>query len=124
MSTWGPRKIKSNAHFYAAFKMIEEKVIEPKDSVIQQLFVEVFKDKDTFIENMVENMNKVHEVEVEMTGGLKRTMSEIDEGSLEEPENLNKKVEELLDKFEGQSLVHTTKFFKVTHKANQPILAI
>ena len=124
MSSWGPRKIKSNAHFYAAFKMIEEEVIESNDSVIQQLFVEVFKDKDSFIENMVENMNKVQEVEVEMTGGLKRTMSEIDECSLEEPENLNKKVEELLDKFEGQSLLHTTKFFKVIHKANQPILAI
>ena len=64
MSSWGPWKVKSNAHFYAAFRMIEEEVIESGDSVIQQLFVEVFKDKDTFVENMVDNLNKVNEVEI------------------------------------------------------------
>ena len=60
-----------NAHFYAAFRMIEEEVIESGDSLIKQLFVEVFKDKDTFVENMVDNLNKVNEVEIEMTGGVK-----------------------------------------------------
>lgn len=43
--------------------MIEEEVKESGDSVIEQLFVEVFKDKDSFIEMMVGNLKKVEEVE-------------------------------------------------------------
>ena len=124
MPSWGPRKIKSNAHFYSVFKMIEEEVIESKDSVIEQLFVEVFKDKDAFIETMVENLKKVEEVELEMTGVVRRTMSEMDECGLVEPDDLDAKITELLDKFEGQDLVYTTKFFKVIYKAGQPNLAV
>ena len=124
MPSWGPRKIKSNAHFYSVFKMIEEEVIESKDSVIEQLFVEVFKDKDAFIETMVENLKKVEEVELEMTGVVRRTMSEMDECGLVEPDDLDAKITELFDKFEGQDLVYTTKFFKVIYKAGQPNLAV
>ena len=58
-SSWGPRKVKSNAHFFSAFKMIEEEVKETGDSVIEQLFVEIFKDKESFVETMVENLKKI-----------------------------------------------------------------
>ena len=52
-----------------------------------------------------------------MTGGLKRTFSEIDdepESSREQPEDLDAKIDGLLTKFENQDLVHVTKYFKVT----------
>ena len=124
MPSWGPRKIKSNAHFYSAFKMVEEEVKETNDPVIEQLFVEVFKDKDAFVETMIENLKKVEEVEIEMTGGIKRAFSEIDECAMDEPEDLDTKINELLNKFEGKDLVYTTKFFKVISKSGQPYLAI
>ena len=104
--------------------MIEEEVKESNDSVIEQLYVEIFKDKDTFVETMVENLKKVEEVETEMTGGVKRTLSEMDDCGLDEPEDLTLKILELLDKFEGESLVHSTKFFKLILKNGQPNLAI
>ena len=46
--SWGPRKIKSNAHFYSIFRIVEEEVLENGDSVNQQLFVEIFKDREAF----------------------------------------------------------------------------
>ena len=104
--------------------MIEEEVKEGGDDVVKQLFVEVFKDKDSFVENMVENLKKVGEVELEMTGGSKRTFSEMDDYSVNEPEDLDAKIGELLDKFEGKDLVYVTKFFKVFSRNSQPHLAV
>ena len=110
--------MKSNGHFYAAFRMIEEEVKESGDSVIEQLFVEVFKDKDSFNEMMVGNLKKVEEVEDEMTGGVKRTLDEMEDFGAEEPEDLNTKILDLFGKFEGKDLVFITKFFKVIYKNN------
>ena len=127
MPSWGPRKLKSNAHFYAIFRAIEEEVKETKDEIIEQLFVEVFKDRESIVESLVENLKKVEEVEHEMTGGLKRTFSEIDdesESAREQPEDLDAKIDGLLTKFENQDLVHVTKFFKVTARNGQPHLAV
>ena len=125
MPSWGPRKLKSNGHFYAIFRAIEEEVKETKDEIIEQLFVEVFKDKESIVESLVENLKKVEEVEDEMTGGLKRTYSEIDdEPTREQPEDLDAKIDELLTKFELQELVHVTKFFKVISRNGQPHLAV
>ena len=106
--------------------MIEEEVKEAGDSVIEQLFVEIFKDKEAFVETMVENLKKVEEVEQEMTGGVKRTIDdmEMDDVSGEEPEDLDQKIGDLLDKFEEKGLVFTTKFFKVVYKNNEPNLAV
>ena len=104
--------------------MIEEEVKEGGDDVVKQLFVEVFKDKDSFVENMVENLKKVGEVELEMTGGSKRTFSEMDDYSVNEPEDLDAKIGELLDKFEGKDLVFVRKFFKVFSRNSQPHLAV
>ena len=120
--SWGPRKIKSNAHFYSIFRIVEEEVLENGDSVNQQLFVEIFKDREAFIEMMVENLKKVEEVEAEMTGGVKRIHD--DDLNQEEPEDLNEKIENLLTRFEEKDLVFITKFFKIVYKSNKPNLAI
>ena len=106
-SSWGPRKVKSNSHFYSVYRMIEEEVKEAGDSVIEQLFVEIFKDKEAFVETMVENLQKVEEAEQEMTGGVKRTIDdmEMDDVSGEEPEDLDQKIGDLLDKFEENNKV-------------------
>jgi hypothetical protein len=123
MPSWGPRKIKSNAHIYSTFRMIEEEVKESCDSVIEQLFVEVFKDHESFVETLVENLKKVEEVEHDMIGGIKRTVSETEDFP-EEPVDINRTIVELLEKFEAKDLVYTTKFFKVIYKSSQPNLAI
>ena len=123
-STWGPRKVKSNAHLYAVFRIVEEEVKEAEDSVLEQLWVEIWKDRESFIEMMVENLKKVEEVEVEMTGGVKRTFDDMEGFATEEPDDLNDKVSGLLNRFEGKSLLFITKFFKVIHKNHEPNLAI
>ena len=92
--------MKSNAHFFSAFKMIEEEVRETGDSVIEQLFVEIFKDKESFVETMVDNLKKIEEVELEMTGGVKRRIDDIEDFSADEPEDLNQKINDLLTKFD------------------------
>ena len=123
MPSWGPRKVKSNAHLYAAFRMIQEEVRETGDSVIEQLFVEIFNDHDSFVETLVDNLKKVEEVELEMVGGVKRAIND-DDDVPEEPADVNKTVETLLEKFAEKDLIFTTKFFKVTHKNNQPFFAV
>ena len=123
MPSWGPRKVKSNAHLYAAFRMIQEEVRETGDSVIEQLFVEIFNDHDSFVETLVDNLKKVEEVELEMVGGVKRAIND-DDDVPEEPADVNKTVETLLEKFAEKDLIFTTKFFKVTHKNNQPYFAV
>ena len=122
--TWGPRRVKSNAHLYAVFRIVEEEVKEAEDSVLEQLWVEIWKDRESFIEMMVENLKKVEEVEVEMTGGVKRTFDDMEGFATEEPDDLNDKVSGLLNRFEGKSLLFITKFFKVIHKNHEPNLAI
>ena len=121
---WGPRKVKSNAHFYAAFRMIEEEVKETGDSVIEQLFVEIFKDKESFVETMIVNLKKIEEVELEMTGGVKRRIDDLEDFTADEPEDLDQKIDDLLTRFEEKGLVLTTNFFKVIYKNNEPNLAI
>ena len=59
-----------------------------------------------------------------MTGGVKRTLDEMEDFGAEEPEDLNTKILDLLGKFEGKDLVFITKFFKVIYKNNEPNLAI
>ena len=95
--------------------MIEEEVRETGDSVIEQLFVEIFKDKESFVETMVDNLKKIEEVELEMTGGVKRRIDDIEDFSADEPEDLNQKINDLLTKFDEKDLVFITKFFKVIY---------
>ena len=119
---WGPRKIKSNAHFYAVFRIVEEEVLVAGDPINQQLFVEIFKDREAFIEVMVDNLRKVEEVELEMTGGQKRPLE--DDLDQDEPEDLDAKVNGLLSRFEEKDLLFISKFFKIVFKNNQPNLAV
>ena len=100
--------------------MIQEEVKEAGDAVIEQLFLEIFKDTESFVETMVENLMKVEEVEQEKTGGVKRRLDDMEDFCADEPEDLNPKIEDLLNKFEDMSLVFTTKFFKVVFKNNEP----
>ena len=122
--SWGPRKVKSNAHLYAVFRIVEEEVKETGDTVLEQLWVEIWKDRESFVEMMVDNLMKVEEVELEMSGGVKRTIDDIEGLAAEEPEDLNEKISDLLIRFDGKGLVFITKFFKVIYKNNEPNLAI
>ena len=101
------------------FCMIKEEVKEANNPAAEALFVEIFNDKESFIGLLVANIRKADEVEQEMCGGIKRTMSmrdDIEEERLNKDEDpaalLNKKVKEVLDKFDGESLVVKTRFFR------------
>ena len=121
-TAWGPRKLKSNAHLFAAYKMIESEVKESGDPVCEQLFVEIFKDHETFVNTLFENLKKVEEVENKMMGRV--SLSEADAETVQEPLDVDKIIEELMEKFAGESLVFISKFFKIIHKGSQPTLAV
>ena len=55
--------------------MVKEEVEEARSDAAADMFVEIFNDKETFIELLVENVKKSDDVEKEMCGGVKRSMS-------------------------------------------------
>ena len=48
------------------FRILEEEVKESGDSVLEQLWVEIWKDRESFVEMMIDNLMKVEEVELWM----------------------------------------------------------
>ena len=109
----GPRKIKGNALIHAIFCAVLEEVRESDDTLSQKLFVEIFKDKDAFDEVLVMNLRKVDQVEQCMVGTIPRIGNFVEEETADPGKTLNSKVEEVLNKFEGESLVVKTRYFKV-----------
>ena len=101
---FAPRKIRSNAQFYAMYCMISQEVTEANSPAAEELFVEIFNDKDSFVDLLVENIKKADDVEQEMCRGQKRLASLRDEEDvdepvvIEDPEGvLNKKVIEVME---------------------------
>ena len=85
------RKLKSNALVLAMFLMIVKEVDESKDETAKRMFVEVFGDRETFLEAFLRELEKTDEVEKEMGRQpmrLNRVMSNALDDDFE-PETLN-----------------------------------
>ena len=111
--------------------MVKEEVEEAKSDAAEDMFVEIFNDKDAFIELLVENVKKSDDVEKEMCGGVKRSMStredeeEVELEKVEDPENvLNRKVTEVLDTFQEENFVVKTRFIKLQQQKGIRTVAI
>lgn len=100
------RKLKSCALVLAIFMMIEREVEESKDETAKRMFVEVFGDREFFLESFLRELAKTDEVEKEMGRQpmrLNRVMSNALDDDFE-PENLH------LDN--NQSLLNLLNFFQ------------
>ena len=109
--------------------MLEE-TKECEENLSKELFVEVFKDKETFDKVLIENIKKVDEIEELMSAKVSKvgrapveeeTPSEYEE-TIEQ--SLNKKVKELLEKFGEESFVVKSRFFKVFNQSGKYILGV
>ena len=109
------RKLKSNALVLAIFMMIEREVEESKDQTAQRMFVEVFGDRESFLEAFLRELAKTDEVEQQM-GRQPMRMNRIVSNALDddfEPENLhldnNESLNNLLNFFQSKDLTVLTR---------------
>ena len=85
------RKLKSNALVLTMFMMIEREVEENKDKTAKKLFVEVFGDREAFLEAFLKELEKTDDMEKEM-GRQPMRLDRVMSNALEEdfdPEHLN-----------------------------------
>ena len=111
--------------------MISQEVTEANSPAAEELFVEIFNDKDSFVDLLVDNIKKADDVEQEMCRGQKRLASLRDEDDvdepvvMEDPEGvLNRKVIEVMDKFEDKNMVTKTRFVRLQIQKGQRTVSI
>ena len=78
---YGNRKIKCYALAICAFLIIEEEVEELGNKEIQQMFVEVYKDRATFIENIIKSYDKTDAL---LENHIKRRVTRLEDDLPEE----------------------------------------
>ena len=112
------------------FMMLELEVEESEDENIKKLFVEVFGDRDLFLEAFVKELDKTDEVEADMQSRqtrMGRLPSHTADGEdeevglgLEEGRRMNLTNDESLDnvlsELEGRSMAETTRYLKIFTK--------
>ena len=122
---YGNRKIKCYALAICAFLIIEEEVEELGNKEIQQMFVEVYKDRATFIENIIKSYDKTDAL---LENHIKRRVTRLEDDLPEE--NLTMKDPEttislLLDLYDGKSKVEITNVVKgFTKKNGKQVVAV
>lgn len=115
---WGNRKIKSYALPLTTFLMIEEVVEDSEDREIEKMFVEVYKDRATFIDNLVDCYNKTDEL---LDKHIKRRDFHPKADNFEitpSTHDTEVVIGKILDLYEGKSIVETTNVIKGFTKKN------
>ena len=109
--------MKSYALALCAFLLIEEEIEEVHYKEIQQLFVEVYKDRVTFTENLLECFEKTDAL---LDNHIRRrvTLREHDEIDVDNHHDPEETLTLLLDNFENKSIVEITNIFKGFTKKN------
>ena len=107
------------------FMMIEKEVDESEDDVVKRLFVDVYKDRSSFINDFIKELDKTDEVERDMSSrrhhrpnrGLSIAEESVTRAELDNTElDTNTSLLKLIDFFENKDLIETTKVFKVFTK--------
>ena len=118
------RKLKSNALVLAVFMMIEIEVEESDDEHVKRMFVEVYGDRDSFLESFLMELTKTDELEREMrskqhprTGRLVSQALD-EEVRLEDYSNLdnNSSITNVMDCIKDMSIAEVTRYLKIFHK--------
>ena len=66
---WGKRKVKSGSLYISIFFLIEREVALSNNPVCKQMFVEIYHRRDSYIESVMNALNKTDEVEASMKEG-------------------------------------------------------
>ena len=120
---YGNRKLKSYALPLCAFLLIEDEIEELEDEEIQQIFVEVYKDRATFFGNLLDCMEKTDTL---LEKHIRRRVTiRIEEERIEENHDPEETITLLLDHFEGRSMIEITNVVKgFTKKNGKQVLAV
>ena len=122
---YGHRKVKSYSLPLAVFLTAEDIVTEKNDDALTERHVEVFKDRETFIRNLLIELEKTDK---KLDQIVKKTPKST---QINEPENEivvhdgNNVVMNVLDFFQQESLLETSKYLKpFTEKNGKQVVAI
>ena len=123
-SAYGSRKVKCYALPLCCFLMLEEEVEELEDREIEQLFVEVYKDRASFIETLLECLEKTDKL---LENHVKRRINSHEDpldasGHNHDPEAV---IGLVLTLFDEQTVVERTNIVKAfTKKNGKQVVAI
>lgn len=123
---YGNRKLKCYAMALCSFLLIEEEVEELGDKDIEKMFVEVYKDRTTFIDNLLWCFEKTDRL---VENHVKRKLVNHDSLDLLAPapciHDPEATLASVLDLFNGKSIVETTNVVKgFTKKNGQQVIAV
>ena len=127
---WRKRKSKSASLFLSIFFLIEKEVSESNDVVCKELFVEIFSSRDEYIKLVMTALDRIDEIESQMSEGNPMTIPNWafgDDAPDEEPSeqlartkpqevDVDKIVRETLDLLEDFDEVERSKYMKFFHK--------
>ena len=126
------RKLECYALTLAMFLIIEKEVQEANNETVTQLFVDVFKDRENFMDSLRLEMDKV-DILLESMGcarsskPMPKPIENMGEVEVMPRVELESKIMELLDTFEGCEAVEDSKYVRVhteLHSSGQKMLSI
>ena len=109
---YGNRKLKCYSLSLASFLMIEEEVKKENDEDTNRLFVDVYKDRATFVNSVKENCDKTDKVLEKMGKRRFSSKSNVDDAVVYDDYDNNVALNEVMDKVDGQTDVEITNYIK------------
>jgi hypothetical protein len=123
---YNPRRNESYSIPLAFLMLIKKDVEKKDDDGLKRLFVDIFGDQQSFLQNYAEHLEKADAVFDQLTKH-ERSIPSVhkDFVNLEDDETIDSKLEKLMDKFEDVSVVERTKYVKgFDEKNGNQILAV
>ena len=125
---YDPRRLEALAHPIAIVMLIQKDVEEYGLDHITRLFVDTFKDRQSFLNAYVAELDKADDVIEEMSRfyGRKTSVVDEEENDYEDTEeDLDTKIDKLLDRFSESDQLERTRFVKAFDEKNKTqVLAI
>ena len=122
---YGNRKIKCYALVLCSFLLIEEEVEEIASKEIQRMFVEVYKDRATFIKTIIQCFDKTDKL---LENHIRRRVTQLEDDIPEKPliaHDPEVTLTLLLDLYEDKSFVEVTNVVKgFTKKNGKQVIAV
>ena len=123
---YDPRRLEALAHPIAFVMLIQNDVEELNQEEVTRVFVEVFGERKAFFKMYIEELNKADKVIEDMTIQFdKKPTIRDDNEDVEDGENIDMKVEKILDRFKESDDLERTMFVKgFIEKNKSQVLAI
>ena len=131
-SEYDPRRLEALAHPLAFVMLLQKDVEDEGCDTTTRLFIDAFKDRKNFLDEYVKELDKADDVIEEMsktyrTKNINIDENEDEEGVVEEEgnEDIDAKIEKLLDHFADSDHLERTRFVKAFDEKNKTqVLAV